>query len=379
MAAASATADAETRAAAAREREAGNAAVRRRDWEEAQLRYTASLALHATPAAYSNRAAAHLALGQAAEAVADALAALTLDSSFVRAYVRLSAAHRALGDSAAALAAAREGLTLAERTSSPLAAQLREAATAATVSPRFEKKSASTRAQFRTVCAHCGAALREPRVCGACRQVSFCDAACQRAGWPSHRAACEVAARAIASATADAGLAALPCGAQMNALQNWVTEHLAHWHALQTLAWHVQQAPPPAAWGVVGDGRPSGGTGAVLFTVLREATDDDTLRVMLGPLALLNRAAANRDTLPAAARARAGARRAPADAGPAGVPQPCGHAHRLPGGGAGPAHGGRQHGARALQPANRDAVGAVAGHAARGAAARGCTRAARGG
>jgi hypothetical protein len=302
MAAASAAADDDARAAALREQEAGNAAVGRREWDEAAARYTASLALHPTAAAFSNRAAARLALGQADGAVADARAALALDANFVRAFVRLSAAHRALGDDAAALSAAREGLALAERTASPLAAQLREAAAAAGggAAPRLERTSAETRARFLTACAHCGAALREPRLCGACRQVSFCDAACQRAGHAAHRAACAVAARATASAAAEAGLAAPPRGAQTHALQDWVVDHPAHWHALQTLAWHVQHAPPPPTWGAT-----AASAGAVLFTVQRERTDDATLRVMLTPLSLLRRAAASRGALPAGARARA--------------------------------------------------------------------------
>jgi hypothetical protein len=297
-------ADTAARAAAAREQEAGNAAVGRREWSEAEARYTASLALHATAAAFSNRAAVRLAQGRAAEAVADARSALAQDGGFVRAYVRLSAAQRALGDDAAALAAAREGLALAERVASPLAAQLREAAAAAAASaaeaaertrePRFERASAAARACFLSACAHCGATAREARLCGACRQVYFCDAECQRAAWPTHKAACAIAARAVASVAAEAGLTAPPRGGQAHALQNWLTEQPAHAHALQTLAWHLQHAPPPPSWRAAAGGSsgfadgPRGATGAVLFTVLREGSDDDTLCVALSPLALLN-------------------------------------------------------------------------------------------
>jgi tetratricopeptide (TPR) repeat protein len=284
---AAADAEAARRAAAAREQEAGNAAVARRDWREAQARYTASLALHATAAGFSNRAAARLAQGQAAEAVADARAALALDAGFVRAYVRLSAALRALGDNAAALASAREGLALAERTGSPLAAQLREAAAvAAAVAPRCERKSAAACAMLiQTACAHCGAALEAKEAaktrCGACRQVSYCNAECQRAGRPAHREACKLGARAIESTTADAGLAALPKGEHMHALQNWIAEHSAHYAALQILAWHVQHSVPHAAWGVTAE--EAAGSSAVGLTVLRQRTTDDTLHVSLRP------------------------------------------------------------------------------------------------
>ena len=270
----------DARDAAKREQEAGNAAVGRGDWAEAETRYTSSLALHATPAAHSNRAAARLALGRPGDAVADARAALALDASFVRAYIRLSAALRVLGDDAAALATAREGLALAERTGSPLASQLRDAAAAATASarPRFEKASAETRARFRTVCAHCTAVLSESRVCAECRQVSFCNEACQAAGWPAHRAACKVMKASMASAVADSGMEAMPRTSQAHALQNWILEHEMHNFALQALAWHVQHSPP-ARWGA---------PGAVMLSILR-TTDDATLRVKLAPLGLMRR------------------------------------------------------------------------------------------
>lgn len=291
MDAAGAAGAADARAAALREQEAGNTAVGRGDWVVASARYDASLALFATAAAFSNRAACHLALGRPAEAASDARAALALDAGFVRAYVRLSAALRAQGDDAAALAAAREGLARAEAVASPLVAQLREAAEAASrprrraaepkAQGRYEHLSEAARANVRTLCAHCGETLRDRRLCAACRQVAYCNEACQRLGWSAHREACAIAAPAMASAADAAGMS-LPRGKQANAVLNWAAASPAHWLALQTLAWTVQHSPVDPGWGI--GAVPAG---AVHFSVLRGAGDQDTLRVMLLPSALL--------------------------------------------------------------------------------------------
>ena len=269
----------DARAAAQREQDGGNAAVARRDWAAAHERYSASLALHATAAAYSNRAAARLALNRAAEAVEDARAALALDASFVRAYVRLSAAHRALGDDAAALAAARDGISVAERVGSPLARQLRESAAqaAGAAPPRFERCTPEARELMHSVCAHCGTLVEHRRICASCRKVAYCNEACQRAGWPAHRAACKRMAAATASAATDVGLTELPGPECTNAVANWAAENKAHWAALRAMAWHIQHALP----------RERGGTGAAYFKVLRGRAGDATLRVQLMPLAVL--------------------------------------------------------------------------------------------
>lgn len=292
MAAVSEAADVDARAAAQREHDEGNSAVGRRDWAAAEEHYSASLALRATPAVYSNRAAARLALGRAAEAVADAKAALALDATFVKASLRLSAAHRALGDDEAALTAAREGLAVAQYIGSPLAEQLHEAA--AELAQRFENAPPEPGLLFLAACAHCGKARRKRRVCAACRQVSFCDAECQRAGRPAHREACKIGARLVASRAAEAGLAEPPRPAKLQALERWVAKYPAHMSALQLLAWTLQHAPPPRCWGVRADER--GRTGAIQFNVL-DSCDATTLRVALWPLSLLQKGMDKADAL----------------------------------------------------------------------------------
>jgi len=274
-----------TLAAAQREQQAGNEAVGRREWAAAHEHYCASIALHATPAALSNRAAARLVLGRPAESAADARAALDLDAKFQRAYLRLSAAQRALGDDESALAAALQGLALAESTASPLVTQLRDAVAAAGGAARPERATDEAHSHVRKVCCHCGVVKQKMLWCNACRQVAFCGAACQRAGWPAHRDACRVAAREMVSASAEAGLGKLPRGEQAHALYNWVDEHPAHWMALHALAWHVQHAPMPPEWR-----SGTGETGAVLLAVLRDDSDDSTLRVALSPLAAMRSA-----------------------------------------------------------------------------------------
>jgi Ankyrin repeats (3 copies)/MYND finger/Ankyrin repeats (many copies) len=47
-----------------------------------------------------------------------------------------------------------------------------------------------------TVCDHCGKTAEQAnvkllKVCGSCHGMRFCDAACQKAGWPGHKAACK--------------------------------------------------------------------------------------------------------------------------------------------------------------------------------------------
>ena len=47
-----------------------------------------------------------------------------------------------------------------------------------------------------TVCDHCGktaeqASVKLLKVCGNCHGVRFCNAACQTAAWPGHKAACK--------------------------------------------------------------------------------------------------------------------------------------------------------------------------------------------
>ena len=47
-----------------------------------------------------------------------------------------------------------------------------------------------------TLCDHCGktaeaAGVKSFSSCGACFSMRYCDAACQNAGWPSHKAACK--------------------------------------------------------------------------------------------------------------------------------------------------------------------------------------------
>jgi hypothetical protein len=55
-------------------------------------------------------------------------------------------------------------------------------------------------AAARAVCAACGAAKASGgaklRRCAGCRAVRYCSAACQKAHWREHRAACEAAQRA---------------------------------------------------------------------------------------------------------------------------------------------------------------------------------------
>ena len=46
-----------------------------------------------------------------------------------------------------------------------------------------------------TVCDHCGktpaeAAISCFKACGHCHDARYCDAACQQAAWPGHKAAC---------------------------------------------------------------------------------------------------------------------------------------------------------------------------------------------
>ena len=276
--------DGGARVAAQLEQDAGNAAVSRGDWAAAHERYTASLALHATAAVYSNRAATRVALGRALEAVGDAREALRLDPGFVKAYVRLSAAQRALGDDASALSAARKGLELAERTNSPVAAQLREAVAlvADAEPPRLERRTPEARANFRNVCAHCDASPADARVCSGCRSVCFCDDACQQAGWAAHKRTCKRMAANLARVSTGVGLDAPKGRGHLHALQNWATaaENEHHMLALEVFAWHVQQTPP-RAWNVA--------AGAVMFKVMRDSTDDSTLRLQMLPLAIMKR------------------------------------------------------------------------------------------
>ena len=44
-------------------------------------------------------------------------------------------------------------------------------------------------------CEGCGIQAPEMKLCGRCRRVSYCSAACQRNAWPQHRLGCEDIAR----------------------------------------------------------------------------------------------------------------------------------------------------------------------------------------
>ncbi|PSC70015.1 tudor domain-containing 1 [Micractinium conductrix] len=50
-------------------------------------------------------------------------------------------------------------------------------------------------------CDACGAHMAQACKCSACKQVSYCNAACQKRHWPEHKAACKQAQRAAAAAS----------------------------------------------------------------------------------------------------------------------------------------------------------------------------------
>ena len=40
-------------------------------------------------------------------------------------------------------------------------------------------------------CGHCGAIPKTLPACGACKMIAYCNGACQKAGWPKHKAFCK--------------------------------------------------------------------------------------------------------------------------------------------------------------------------------------------
>eukprot|EP00741_Cyanophora_paradoxa_P003256 tig00000691_g3164.t1 len=52
------------------------------------------------------------------------------------------------------------------------------------------------------VCSACGRTGTDMRRCGSCRRAQYCDEKCQRAHWPSHKAACREAAQKVPAAAA---------------------------------------------------------------------------------------------------------------------------------------------------------------------------------
>jgi MYND finger len=57
-----------------------------------------------------------------------------------------------------------------------------------------------------TFCDHCGktaeqASVTSLKTCGACHGMRYCSAACQKAAWPAHKAACKARAAEREEAT----------------------------------------------------------------------------------------------------------------------------------------------------------------------------------
>lgn len=91
----------------------GNKAMGARSFQEAIDAYTKAIALNPTNAIYlSNRAAAYSSNREHEKAIADAEAALKIDSNYSKAYSRLGLAHYALGDAKASMESYKKGLDI---------------------------------------------------------------------------------------------------------------------------------------------------------------------------------------------------------------------------------------------------------------------------
>ncbi|GLB36482.1 putative homodimerisation domain of SGTA [Lyophyllum shimeji] len=104
---------AEDKSQAEKHKQAGNALMSSKKYDEAIEAYDKAVALDPTnPVYYSNRAAAYSSKGDHLAAVGDAEKALSVDPNFVKAYHRLGHAQYSLGDYQAAENAFERGLKL---------------------------------------------------------------------------------------------------------------------------------------------------------------------------------------------------------------------------------------------------------------------------
>jgi len=121
---------AEDKATAEKHKQAGNAQMSAKKYDEAIDSYTKAIELDpSTPVFYSNRAAAYSSKGDNLShmsAIADAEKAIEVDPSFIKAYHRLGHAHYCLNDYASAAAAFKKGLAV-EPTNTSLSSALANA------------------------------------------------------------------------------------------------------------------------------------------------------------------------------------------------------------------------------------------------------------